>query len=60
MLIRFFRNKENIIPDNSYEINDGVSKLTSNEIEGDGETLKSFIKNWNETYPNGKVDFINK
>lgn len=58
MLIRFFRNKEDGIPFNSYKVHNGVGKMDNNTISGDAAIIKSFITKWLESYPNGKTDFI--
>lgn len=56
-LIRFFRNKEEEIPYNSYELI-AKNKQTNNTIIDNPSTRTKFTDEWLKMYPNGKVDFI--
>lgn len=56
--IRFFRNKEDSMPNNSYQLIKSNERPTNNTVFYNENTVFRFIDNWMEMYPNGKVDFV--
>lgn len=56
--IRFFRNKEDSIPINSYQMIKKELTQTNNSVFDNAGTTYGLIKNWMESYHNGKVDFV--
>jgi hypothetical protein len=56
MYIRFFRNKEDGMPINSYKL--GNDEEDNNTIQNSAERVSDFINGWMNQYPNGKVDFV--
>lgn len=56
--IRFFRNKEDTIPQKSFQILPLDKQTNNNTVVEDSETLFSYIQVWMEVYDNGKVDFV--
>jgi len=55
--IRFFRNKEEMIPLISYQLTP-IDKQTNNTILDTPEEVYENINQWMNIYVNGKVDFV--
>ena len=55
--IRFFENRNDTIPVNSYEVCPG-GNYKSNCISSDSDTIVNHINDWMNQHDNGKVDFV--
>lgn len=55
--IRFFRNRQDTIPNHSYQLLP-PGKQNNNSIHDTPVEVYEYQDGWMKTYPNGKVDFI--
>jgi hypothetical protein len=55
--IRFFRNKEDGVPINSFQVCKNGNKIVGC-ISDDATCIKELIDGWMDSYSNGKVDFV--